>query len=131
MRREVSPHIEPYYYHQVQCQLEVLDLEWCDFVKYRPPSTRADRQYALLRVRRDPRWRRTSLPVLDQFWRDVVAYRAATPDWRTNEHLQRCVQQRDAAAGAKRKATDDDPQQRRITTPRRTRGRVPVLDLDA
>lgn len=102
--RDVAPHIEPYYWHQVQCQLDVLDLEWCDFVKFRPATARAEAEMAVLAVRRDRAWRRDCVPRLDAFWRAVLAYRAATPDWRTDEHRRACEgrvkKRKTATAGA-------------------------------
>lgn len=64
--------IPPYYMDQMQLQMEVLDLDVCDFVQYKPKG----KVIRIDEVARDPDWWRRARPSLAAFWAKVLDIRA-------------------------------------------------------
>lgn len=69
-----------YYRPQIQILMEILDLEVCDFVQYRPGSAWDAPILDILEVPRDREWFRNSLPVLRLFWDKVLRVRKEIAD---------------------------------------------------
>jgi len=67
LTRKIEPKIPSYYYPQVQLQLEITDLEECDFVQYRPPD-----EFVIVRVKRDREWFQKNLPKMKEVWDRIV-----------------------------------------------------------
>ena len=91
MTRKIEPKIPKHYYPQVQLQLEITDLEECDFVQYRPQGTitvndgeetlthldpNKPREFVITRVKRDREWFAANLPAMQKAWDRIVAGRA-------------------------------------------------------
>lgn len=68
-----------HYWPQVQLQLEITDLDECDFIQYRPANTesvppRAE-EFVVVRVKRDREWFEKNLPIMKAAWDRIVAGR--------------------------------------------------------
>lgn len=60
-----------YYVPQVQLCMEVLDLEMCDYVEFKPDS----REMRIFKVPRDREWFKTHLETFRDFWNEVLERR--------------------------------------------------------
>lgn len=71
LTREITPVVPTHYIAQIQLNMEILDLDACDFIQYR------DEPYELVvtRVARDREWFAKNLPIMDAFWQKVVEAR--------------------------------------------------------
>lgn len=81
MSRKIEPNVPKHYLPQVQLQLEITDLEECDFVQYKPAISEGDvvtrpEEFVVVRVRRDREWFARALPVLERVWQRVLKGRA-------------------------------------------------------
>jgi len=80
MSRKIEPNVPKHYWPQVQLQLEITDLEECDFVQYRPGDTESvppkAEEFVVVRVHRDREWFARVLPVLERVWQRVLKGRA-------------------------------------------------------
>ena len=54
--------------------LEILDLEECDFIQYRPPTDLPE-EFVVVNVKRDREWFKQKMPVMKEFWDSVLYYR--------------------------------------------------------
>jgi putative phage-type endonuclease len=88
LSRKIEAKVPKHYLPQVQLQLEITDLEECDFIQYRPEEmttethdgetlTRVTKpeEYVVVRVKRDREWFATHLPAMKASWDRVVAGR--------------------------------------------------------
>ena len=76
LTRKIEPKVPKHYLPQVQLQLEITDLEECDFVQYRPAKTEgAEPEFVVVRVVRDRKWFEDHLPVMRAAWDRIVAGR--------------------------------------------------------
>jgi putative phage-type endonuclease len=69
-KREITSSVPKYYLPQVQLLMEILELEECDFVQYRPGQA-----LQITRVLRDRQWFENALPKLQEFWTHVLERR--------------------------------------------------------
>jgi putative phage-type endonuclease len=77
LTRKIEAKVPKHYLPQVQLQLEITDLEECDFVQYRPASTEgAEPEFVVVRVKRDREWFQTNLPKMRAIWDRIVHGRA-------------------------------------------------------
>ena len=67
LTRKIEAKVPSYYLPQVQLQLEITELEECDFVQYRPPD-----EFVIVRVKRDPDWFQNNLPKMKETWDRIV-----------------------------------------------------------
>jgi putative phage-type endonuclease len=78
--RKITSNVPKHYWPQVQLQLEITDLEECDFVQYRPGDTESvppkAEEFVVVRVHRDREWFARVLPVLERVWQRVLKGRA-------------------------------------------------------
>jgi putative phage-type endonuclease len=100
LTRKIEAKVPKYYFPQVQLQLEITDLEECDFIQYRPGGTKTERkecracnagifgscdcetitvpdpekpeQFVVVRVKRDREWFAKNLPIMKQAWDRIV-----------------------------------------------------------
>lgn len=70
-KKKIRAEIIPCYYVQVQLLMEILDLELCDFVQYRPTGP----EYLLMQIQRDRKWFESVLPKLKNTWDSIVKKR--------------------------------------------------------
>ena len=68
LSRKIEDKVPRHYLPQIQVLLEVLDLEVCDFIQYRPEPY----EYQVTRVIRDREWFRQKLPIMKAFWDEVL-----------------------------------------------------------
>lgn len=119
----------PYYYTQIQLQLEVCDMNRCYLVQYSPPNLPLSKgEIDILRVDRDRDWWTLVLPSLSRFWNEVLEYYAKrdqpigsqTVDW--DEYKKT----------TKKKKKDDELRCTIVRTPNRTPQITPtsVVRLD-
>jgi hypothetical protein len=69
LTRKIEKKVPSYYLPQVQLQLEITDLEECDFVQYRPGPPE---EYVVVRVKRDREWFQRHLPAMRIAWDRIV-----------------------------------------------------------
>jgi len=79
LSREIKHEIPDHYYPQVQMLMEILDLDVCDFVQYRPASAFMDAEFDILEVPRDRAWFTQHVPILAEFWQSVVEAVSVNP----------------------------------------------------
>lgn len=63
--------IPTYYIPQVQLCMEVLDLEECDYMEYKPDN----KMLKIINIKRDREWFSKALPVFKEFWNTVIERR--------------------------------------------------------
>ena len=68
MSRKIKDEVPAHYMAQLQILMEILDLETCDFIQYRPEPY----EFVVTRVNRSREWFAERLPILDEFWRTVL-----------------------------------------------------------
>ena len=74
LTRKIEPKVPKHYWPQVQLQLEITDLDECDFVQYRPAKTEgAEPEFVVVRVARDREWFAKNLPAMKAVWDRIVA----------------------------------------------------------
>jgi putative phage-type endonuclease len=71
LTRKIEKKVPKYYWPQVQLQLEITDLEECDFIQYKPDPE----EFVVVRVKRDREWFRANLPAMKKAWDRIVAGR--------------------------------------------------------
>lgn len=77
LTRKIEKKVPSYYLPQVQLQLEITDLEECDFVQYRPARNEdgvppSPEEYVVVRVKRDREWFQRHLPAMRIAWDRIV-----------------------------------------------------------
>jgi putative phage-type endonuclease len=75
MTRKIEPKIPKHYYPQVQLQLEITDLEECDFIQFKPQTDDKPQEFVITRVKRDREWFAVNLPAMQKAWDRIVAGR--------------------------------------------------------
>lgn len=85
LSRKIEAKVPKHYVAQIQLLLEILDLEQCDFIQYRPPTGDKPEEFVVVRVDRDRKWFEEALPVMEAFWNRVIEARQSgvceiTPD---------------------------------------------------
>jgi putative phage-type endonuclease len=69
LTRKIEKKVPSYYLPQVQLQLEITDLEECDFIQYKPGPPE---EYVVIRVKRDREWFARNLPAMRIAWDRIV-----------------------------------------------------------
>ena len=77
LTRKIEAKVPKHYLPQVQLQLEITDLEECDFIQYRPAQIedgvpRSPEEYVVVRVKRDRAWFAKHLPAMKAAWDRIV-----------------------------------------------------------
>lgn len=75
LTRKIENKVPKHYIAQVQLLMEILDLDQCDFIQYRPADGEALEEFVVTNVPRDREWFARNLPIMKQFWDRVVAGR--------------------------------------------------------
>ena len=78
LTRKIEHKCPKYYLPQIQLLLEVLDLEVCDFIQYRPAgflSPTAPEEFDVIEIPRDRIWFARILPRAKAFWDEVLERR--------------------------------------------------------
>lgn len=71
LSRKIEDKVPKHYLAQLQVLMEVLDLDECDFIQYKPEPL----EYQVTNVKRDRQWFADRLPKLREFWNEVLAKR--------------------------------------------------------
>jgi putative phage-type endonuclease len=82
LKRDIIPgEVPSYYIPQVQLLMEILNLETCDFIQYKPESITWPNpaEFTVVTIPRDRGWFAESLPVFDAFWKSVIDARLNGP----------------------------------------------------
>lgn len=74
LTRKIEHKIPDYYYPQVQICMEVLNVEQCYFVQFKPETTFSAGELDVLVVKRSKEWFNENLPLLQKFWDDLKTY---------------------------------------------------------
>jgi len=77
MMREIKPEVPEHYMPQLQLCMEILDLESCDFIQYKPADFNWPKpeEFVVVHVPRDREWFATNLPIMRAFWDKVLYHR--------------------------------------------------------
>ena len=82
LTRKIEAKVPKHYWPQVQLQLEITDLEECDFIQYRPAGApdengvpKQPEEFVVVRVQRDRTWFERNLPHMSAVWKRIVAGR--------------------------------------------------------
>jgi putative phage-type endonuclease len=76
LKRKIQNKIPKHYVPQVQCLLNILNLEVCDFVQFHPEDNFTEEILSITTVKRDREfWTKVCVPELRKFWEEVKAYR--------------------------------------------------------
>lgn len=78
MGRQIKDEVPVHYLPQLQLLMEILDLESCDFIQYKPEELTWPKpeEFQVTHVKRDREWFKTYLPVMEAFWQRVIYHRA-------------------------------------------------------
>jgi len=78
MMRAIKDEVPGHYLPQLQLLMEILNLESCDFIQYKPDELTwpAPPEFQVTHVKRDRQWFAEKLPVMDAFWKRVLWHRA-------------------------------------------------------
>jgi putative phage-type endonuclease len=72
LTRKIEKKIPKHYWPQVQLQLEITDLEECDFIQYRPASEGKVEEFVIVRVQRDREWFQKNVSTMKKVWDRIV-----------------------------------------------------------
>jgi len=75
MTRKIENKVPKHYVPQIQLLLEILDLDICDFVQFRPGTDTAPQEFMVTRVTRDREWFEKHLARMQKFWAGVETAR--------------------------------------------------------
>ena len=71
LKREIKHEIPVYYYPQVQICMEILNIEKCYFIQYKPMGITNQGQMDILEVPRSKEWFQNAFPKLLDFWNEL------------------------------------------------------------
>jgi len=76
-RRKITGEVPIHYMGQIQMCMEILDLESCDFIEYRPEEITWPKpaEFSMVHVKRDREWFKEKLPIMEEFWNKVLWHR--------------------------------------------------------
>lgn len=72
LNRQIKDGVPSYYVPQIQILMEILDLDICDFIQYKPKEVFGTQELLINRVHRDREWFAQNLPIMKAFWDDVL-----------------------------------------------------------
>jgi putative phage-type endonuclease len=75
LTRKIEAKVPKHYLPQVQLQLEITDLEECDFIQFKPQTDDKPQEFVIVRVKRDREWFVTNFPAMQKAWDRIVAGR--------------------------------------------------------
>jgi len=77
LRRKITDEVPEHYMPQLQLLMEILDLEECDFIQYKPEEITWPNppEFMVTNVKRSREWFATQLPIMDAFWKRVLWHR--------------------------------------------------------
>ena len=77
LRRKIDEDVPEHYMPQLQLLMEILDLEICDFIQYKPEEITwpEPEEFMCVSVERDRDWFKGNLPIMRDFWDRVMWHR--------------------------------------------------------
>lgn len=72
MTRKIEDKVPKHYIAQIQLNMEILNLDECDFIQYRPAEGDAAEEFVVTNVKRDKEWFAKYLVVMQAFWNKVL-----------------------------------------------------------
>ena len=77
MMREIKAEVPEHYMPQLQLCMEIMDLETCHFIQYKPADFNWPKgeEFVVVQVDRDRGWFETNLPIMRAFWDKVLYHR--------------------------------------------------------
>ena len=77
MMRAIKDEVPVHYLPQLQLLMEILNLESCDFIQYKPEEITWPRpvEFMVTHVVRDRQWFAEKLPIMEAFWKRVLWHR--------------------------------------------------------
>jgi putative phage-type endonuclease len=77
LRRKITDEVPEHYLPQLQLLMEILNLEECDFIQYKPEEITWPNppEFMVTHVKRDRQWFAEQLPIMDAFWKRVLWHR--------------------------------------------------------
>ena len=77
LKREIKAEVPVYYMPQLQLLMEILDLNDCDFIQYKPCDITWPQpaEFIVVHVPRDRQWFEDNLPIMKTLWDRVVWHR--------------------------------------------------------
>jgi putative phage-type endonuclease len=72
LTRKIEPTVPKHYIAQIQLNMEILDLEECDFIQYRPGEGDSPEEFVVTNVKRDREWFSKNLDKMKAFWDGVI-----------------------------------------------------------
>lgn len=76
--RKIQHAIPDYYYCQVQICMEVVDVEQCYFIQYKPEKLHCCGNLDVLVIKRNKIWFDENFPKLEKFWNEVLLMKNTT-----------------------------------------------------
>ena len=138
MTREITDQIPKQYVDQIQGQMEVLDVDECDFVQYRPKTMLREEEFLITRVKRDPAWAADAIPRLRAVWEEIKQWQHNEASCRDlsrlianaailgqTEEAARLIEQRQVLLAALKPEPGSRRRRRTTTTTAATRPRSP------
>lgn len=74
-RKVVLGKIPEYYYPQVQLNMAILNIDKADFIEYKPSTQGTPFVLNIVRIQRSHKWLSENLPILEDFWNQVLLWR--------------------------------------------------------
>lgn len=71
LTRKIEPTVPKHYIAQIQLNMEILDLEECDFIQYRPEGEGPE-EFVVTNVKRDREWFSRNFDKMKAFWDNVI-----------------------------------------------------------
>jgi putative phage-type endonuclease len=77
LSRQIKDEVPIHYMGQVQMCMEILDLESCDFIQYKPEEITFPKpaEFVVTHIKRDREWFKEKLPIMEDFWNKVLWHR--------------------------------------------------------
>ena len=77
LSRQIKDEVPGHYMPQLQLLMEILDLDSCDFIQYKPSSVTWPKppEFCMTHVKRDRQWFIEKLPIMKEFWDKVIWHR--------------------------------------------------------
>ena len=72
LTRKIEPVVPKHYVAQIQLNMEILDLEECDFIQYRPAEGESPEEFVVVNVKRDREWFARNIDKMKAFWDGVL-----------------------------------------------------------
>ena len=72
LTRKIEDKVPKHYIAQLQLNMEILNLDECDFIQYRPAEENTPEEFVVTNVKRDREWFAKYLPVMKAFWDRVL-----------------------------------------------------------